>query len=147
VKSVFFDRWHPWSVLSAALLLTAACGGPGVSCTLIGAESGVTFEVDSWNATHPTAAQAKACVESVCRTVSISRPMLLFVADQVDGPRNVRVALTMWDARQHVLFRAQALVPLTKYQPNGPKCEPTAWQAVVAPTAGGTLEPRTRVPR
>ncbi len=128
-------------MLLAGLQLLSGCDSQNYSCTQLGALSGVRFDVDAWAARHLTAAEATACVQDVCATVEITHPMLLFVKGEFDGPGTAHVKLTIRDASRRVLFDAQASVPLSIRQPNGPKCEPTVWQAVVSPGANGRLVP------
>lgn len=105
---------------------------------MIGAFSGVRFDLQDWVAAHPTATQIRACVENVCR--QLDRPYLMGM--ELVGPVSVKVSLTIADKHNVVLFDARATVPLHKFQPNGPNCDPTVWQAAVAPTDAGRLEIR-----
>jgi hypothetical protein len=67
---------------------------------------------------------------------------MLCVETKLQGPGPLPVSLIVRDAQERVLFEGRTAVLLRKSTPNGPQCEPTVWQATVAPGAAGQLVTR-----
>ena len=114
------------------VLVTTACEQPR-ACTEIGASNGVNVSVDGADRTQDLAVEA--CVATACSTGT------LFAGD-TGGAFVDLVAISSTDPVDiTVTVRTQAgvtVVPATtvrstptKVQPNGPGCDPTAYQAAV----------------
>jgi hypothetical protein len=125
------------AVALVAVLATSACTVTGRACTDIGASNGVNVTVQGADQTQDLVAEV--CVGADCATGT------LFAGgtggDFVDLPAVHSTSAV--DVR--VTVRSQSgvvVVPATtvrstprKVQPNGPGCEPTAFQAAVTVTA------------
>jgi hypothetical protein len=114
------------------VLLTTACEQPR-ACTEIGASNGVNVSVDGAERTQDLAVQA--CVDKACSTGT------LFASDTggafvdlaaIDSTDPVDVTVTVRTLAGQVLVPATTVrsTPRT-VQPNGPGCDPTAYQAAV----------------
>ena len=119
-------------VLAGLVALTTACEQPR-ACTEIGATNGVSVSVDGADRTQDLVVEV--CVDKACSTGT------LFANDTgaafvdlaaVDSTDPVDVTVTVRNPA------GQVLVPVTTVrstprtvQPNGPGCDPTAYQAAV----------------
>ncbi len=127
----------------------------GRSCTLIGAGSEVAFDYAGGVPETVSTFQAHACVDDACVDESGRRgePILLIVPlRSVSSEQVVTARLTIRAGAMPttttptattepgaVVFDASTDVTLKKYQPNGPGCSPTVYQATVRATEAGTL--------
>jgi hypothetical protein len=114
------------------VLLTTACEQPR-ACTEIGATNGVSVSVDGADRTQDLVVEA--CVDRACSTGT------LFASDTggafvdlavVASTDPVDVTVTVSTQSGQVLVPATTVrsIPRT-VQPNGPGCDPTAYQAAV----------------
>jgi hypothetical protein len=114
------------------VLLTTACEQPR-ACTEIGATNGVSVSVDGADRTQDLVVEA--CVDRACGTGT------LFASDTggafvdlaaVASTDPVDVTVTVSTQSGQVLVPATTVrsIPRT-VQPNGPGCDPTAYQAAV----------------
>ncbi|MFD9046541.1 hypothetical protein [Streptomyces zaomyceticus] len=124
----------------AALLLVAGCQSAGPrACTLIGAESGVTFTWDP--ADFPAGSPYRLCVDRVCRNHPArpsDDPLAFFTVElpEVTGERRVTVRFQVGapadaPAGERTVYDRTATVTLRKHAPNGERCDPVVWQAAV----------------
>jgi hypothetical protein len=122
---------HVVAVVGLALL-TTACEQPR-ACTEIGATNGVSVSVDGADRTQDLVVEA--CVDRACSTGT------LFASDTggafvdlavVASTDPVDVTVTVSTQSGQVLVPATTVrsIPRT-VQPNGPGCDPTAYQAAV----------------
>jgi hypothetical protein len=118
--------------LVGLVVLTSACEQPR-ACTEIGAANGVNVSVDGADRSQDLVVEA--CVETACSTGTLSADdtggAFLDLAG-IDSTDPVEVTVTVRTQT------GQVLVPATKVrstprpvQPNGPGCDPTAYQAAV----------------
>ena len=143
---------RPRMMGSGRILLLVACAGlfiascssaVNVSCTAIGAVSGVSFDL-SRVTPREGLALVHACVRSKCedQTVALTQnDRITVVDDTLDGPGPVAVTLVIRTQQRKMIFTASGQVVLKKAQPNGPKCPPTAWYRSVLATPPGDLTP------
>jgi hypothetical protein len=114
------------------VLLTTACEQPR-ACTEIGASNGVSVSVDGADRTQDLVVEA--CVDKACSTGT------LFASDTggafvdltaVDSTVPVDVTVTVRTQSGRVLVPATTVRSTPRrVQPNGPGCDPTAYQAAV----------------
>ncbi len=114
------------------VVLTTACEQPR-ACTEIGATNGVSVSVDGADRTQDLVVQA--CVENTCSTGTLfsSDTAGAFVdLAAIDSTDPVDVTVTVRTQAGQVLVPATTVrsTPRT-VQPNGPGCDPTAYQAAV----------------
>lgn len=115
-----------------ALAMTVGCGALGADgpdCTGIGAHSGVRLLFDTQPGTT-----YRLCAGAVCtRSATGDGRELLLVLDLPEpaGPKRVPVRFTgtSTGASTGPAVDERLEVTLEKWQPNGPGCEPTAYQA------------------
>ena len=118
--------------LAGALALTTACVQPR-ACTEIGASNGVNVTVNGADRTQDLVVEA--CVDTACSTGT------LFAGDTdgafvdlsaIDSADPLDVAVTVRTQAGEVLVPTTTIrsTPRT-VQPNGPGCDPTAYQAAV----------------
>jgi hypothetical protein len=152
------DRVHvPRKVLATAALALTLATGCGVinppACTLVGAASGVMFEIPA--ALVPDAAASyrlRACADESCMEWDThgGEPTMNGVAlPSGDWPGLVtaRLTITRIDAAtnaEEIILDASTSVEVTLYEPNGPDCEPHVFMGSVRATADGRLEAVTR---
>ena len=125
----------PHAVLFVALVglaLTSACEQPR-ACTEIGAANGVNVSVDGADRSQDLVVEA--CVETACSSGTL-------FADDTGGAFVDLAGIDSTDPVEVTVAvrtqTGQVLVPATKVrstprsvQPNGPGCDPTAYQAAV----------------
>ena len=114
------------------VLLTTACEQPR-ACTEIGATNGVSVSVDGADRTQDLVVEA--CVDKACSTGTLfasdtGGAFVDLAAVASTDPVDVTVTVSTQSG--------QVLVPATtvrstprRVQPNGPGCDPTAYQAAV----------------
>ena len=132
-----FTAWTATAVLTLTLLTGCALVR---SCTLKGAITGVTFDIDDAVPATATRLDVHACVDDVCVDQSGPRATVIRVFVQLrvtsEGVATARLTMT---TDEGVVFDATTPVILRKHQPNGPGCAPTVYQATVKATSAGTL--------
>jgi hypothetical protein len=128
---------RPGLVFAGVVMLAGASGcRPDAGCTDIGAESGVSFFFMNVLVQHPhQVLSVRACVRSTCTLGWVPKERAAgstrVVDDALSDATAVPVTLTIRDNHDHVIFEGATTVALHKFQPNGPKCGPTVWQAGV----------------
>lgn len=127
--------WRRGALLLSALATAAGAGACTQNCTAIGGESGVTVALD--RALPGQTVTVQVCVKETCRSV---------VANGVEGPeprvsvRNpaltsettipLTISITGDDGQVLVPPTTTKVAP-TRRQPNGPRCDPVFYTAVV----------------
>src|SRR4051812_4647361 len=129
--------------------MLAACTTPH-TCSLVGATSGVTFDLSQLLENQSGKVHVRACVEQTCvkHVASSGRWNLVPVNDPaLTGPRSVEAHLVV----THIVtdngrstFDQTISLQLHKLQPNGPDCPPTAFAAAVALDSDGNLVQQPR---
>lgn len=138
----------------AVALLGSACDGAqrGSTCTLIGCDSGVTFEL-AGDLVEQTPYEVRACVDELCRSATLEVPApedgpftgitvndltlmtdtdtILLTLPEGDWGGRHEVSIVVRDASGQIIERGDANPELLAEQPNGPKCPPTCWRATV----------------
>ncbi|WUD73450.1 hypothetical protein OG937_18060 [Streptomyces sp. NBC_00510] len=130
-------RTRRWARAGAVIPLVTAVGcgvlgADGPDCTDIGAESGVRLVFD----TEPGTTY-RLCAGAVCsRSGTGDGQEMLLALDlpEATGPKRVTVRFTGTAQNAPGTATKPAVderidVTLKKWQPNGPRCEPTAYQA------------------
>lgn len=140
-----------WLALSLMVVLVPASGCVGMrNCTLIGCESGVSFDLDE---PLPPGQEfhVSACVGDVCREMSGTVPERgcttqsdLMVCGPQSGGTDVHLTLPSGTYDQvyevhldlttgsgETLAEANGSVDFQRSQPNGPNCGPICWSASV----------------
>jgi hypothetical protein len=127
--------WRRGAVLLSTLVAAASAGACTQSCTDIGGESGITVALN--HALPTQAVTVEACVRETCRSV---------VANGIEGPeqrvnvpnpaltseKQVPVTISITGGNGEVLVpRATTAVTPNRKQPNGPRCAPVFYNAVV----------------
>ncbi|MFF1510757.1 hypothetical protein [Streptomyces sp. NPDC058326] len=118
------------AVLSAA---TGCQRGDRQVCTLIGAESGVSVVYRPTD--FAAGAHYRLCVDEACRelrTTGSPEPVGHFTVPlpEATGEQRTTVRLRVTDpASGRTVYDRTTEVTLRKSTPNGPKCDPTVWQA------------------
>jgi hypothetical protein len=130
---------------AAAILLAAwlSVGCTQRTCTAIGAEPGVSFDLRRLLADEERQVDVRTCVERICVThiASSDRWEFVFVKDpSLVGPRTVTVRLTVRSLSGRAIVATTADVHATMFQPNGPGCDPIVYTASVRATIDGRLE-------
>lgn len=111
--------------LLAVVVAAASLSACGQSCTMIGADSGVTVDLGSGSSTAMTGVQV--CVHDSCTDARAMGPSSLFAPTQaLDSTDPVEVVVKRAGTE---LLRTTATP--TKVQPNGASCGPTAYQAKI----------------
>jgi hypothetical protein len=125
------------SALAAATFILASCSSQQ-ACTLIGGISGAAFDLSG--AAIPENATVRACVQAHCKefTSTNVRAGLLDAPDYSLNSAAAPVAVTVRSGAGAAMLQLAGVVHPTKGKPNGPKCPPTVWRAIVR-TNGGTL--------
>jgi hypothetical protein len=130
--------------VGALLAVQTLAGCSSISCTTIGASSGVSVATPSLPRSAPLVIEV--CVGTTCTTnTSVADvTMPLFVVNDAltsEEPTDLTVAIRSKDGKTLVPATHVVTHPV-KHQPNGPDCQPTAY--VVAVTAGvkGVVETR-----
>jgi len=128
-------------LVMAACTSTTSPDAAHKSCTAIGAYSGVDVRLEP--GLLPPASKSAvvtACVDGACVTNTYTAPFdstfFFPMSSVVSGKVTVSVTLT---ADDHRLFAGTSKVQTVKFQPNGPGCDPTVWQARVTARANGQL--------
>lgn len=121
--------------------VTDTVTGPDIqgACTLIGCASGVFWRIDeSVSAEWPRPLVFEGCIDDRCDTKEIT-------AEQIIGPHHTKVGLydgidlgadhiataRVTGPDGTVLLEREDMVTLSSFQPNGPSCPPTCWQATI----------------
>lgn len=137
-------RVHRMVVLPILAVLLAGCSASTRNCTLIGASSGVDADLRQIVPGLSAPAHARLCVGASCvtgRSPKDQAPWMMFLS--VPGLANqtsVSVTLTVTqDRTRHVIFESSVVTPLREFQPNGPGCSPTVYQAHVTASGSGAL--------
>jgi hypothetical protein len=126
-------------IAGVAMTLTAVDGcALGRNCTLIGAESGVNFDLADAVPASTTTFEIHACVDDRCVDEPRGQAWVFVYLPGVTSERVASARLTLW-SNGVVVFEATTPVTLRKHQPNGPGCAPTVYQARVKATAPATL--------
>ncbi|MER5494144.1 hypothetical protein [Streptomyces sp. NPDC002490] len=137
------DGARAWRTAPAWVTLAAALTGCSSTpddraCTEIGAESGVTLAWRPADFGDRDAATVRLCVWERCEEKPSGNPkepealLTIPVSEKIGGDHvAVRLTVTSRDDEDEgeVIVKDRAIPRLAKYQPNGPDCEPTAWQA------------------
>lgn len=141
------------AVLSGAALLTVpGCVDAQQSCTAIGCDSQVTFELPV-DLVAETPYDVRACVDEVCRSATLTVPApddgpytgttandltLVVDADAItlalpvdDWGGQHRTSIVVRGPAGDVITEAEADREFTAARPNGPDCPPVCWQATV----------------
>jgi hypothetical protein len=138
-------RWYLFAGLILVVLLLALQGTLFYSngCTLIGAYSGVSFELSQVLEDAARPVHGRACVRSSCRSITVKKlgSRIVTVNDPALSWLPVTVRLTMEDQAGNPIFDGTARVQPHVWQPNGPGCEPTVYVAGVVATRTGRLVP------
>jgi hypothetical protein len=120
----------------ALVVLTTSCEQPR-ACTEIGAANGVSVSVDGVDRTLDLAVEA--CVDQACSTGTLfagGTDAAFVDLSAVDSTAPVDITVTVRTQTGQVLVPATTVRSTPrKVQPNGPGCDPTAYQAAV--TVGG----------
>lgn len=120
-----------------ALSATVACGPEARACTEIGAANGVDVTVQGLQRVEDLVVEV--CVAGECRTAPlfIDGPPSAFVdLPAVSSTKAIVVRVSVRDQSQRVVVPAtEVRATPRKVQPNGPDCDPTAYQAAVTVTA------------
>jgi hypothetical protein len=130
---------------TAAAVLLAACLSVGCtqsSCTAIGAEPGVSFDLRRIVADRPRQVHVRACVRDICvgHLASSGLWETIFINDpSLTGPRTVPVRLVVTGPAGRTILDETADVDVREFQPNGPGCDPIVFTASVAATTDGHL--------
>jgi hypothetical protein len=126
-------------ISAVAMTLTTLTGcALGRGCTLIGAESGVSFDLVDAVPASTTTFEIHACVDDVCVDEPYRRDWVFVRLPGVSSERGATARVTL-RSNSVVVFEATTPVTLRKHQPNGPGCAPTVYQAQVKATAPATL--------
>jgi hypothetical protein len=140
-------RWVGLVAIAAASVAAAGCSGQK-ACGAVGAYSGVvvtvpagTFSADGTDASAPFTMQAcaaTACAQQSADQLSRSTSVVL---DAVHSGRRISVSVSIRSATGTSIASATTQVAPTKFQPNGPGCDPTVWQARVTVRSATVLTP------
>ena len=129
---------NPGPALALVLLLatTSACTVPDKPCTEIGASNGVNVTVQGADRTQDLVVEA--CVDGDCATGTLyaggtDGAFVDLAAVDSTSPVDVRVTVRSQAGAVVVGPTTVRSTPRT-VQPNGPDCEPTAYQAAVTVT-------------
>jgi hypothetical protein len=139
-----------WLTVTAASVLLLGCQWldvPGVSCTQIGCESQVVFELATLDLVPGRLYEVEACLDDRCGAATVELPQrgavmeggVLVSADEdivalvlpegdYSGTRAAWLEIRHGDGPPFVI---EVEVELERTQPNGPNCPPVCWQAVV----------------
>lgn len=119
-----------WPVGVACACLQACSNGAQAPCTMVGAVSGVTFDLEGLAEPDPLsvhACAASTCIDEVVwadsATVDVATP-------KVSSGHSIRIRLQVRSA-DALVFAAVRTVKLQRYQPNGRGCDPTVGRARV----------------
>ena len=125
----------PTPALALVLLLATltACTVPGKACTELGASNGVNVTVQGADRTQDLVVEA--CVDGDCATGTLfagGTDGAFVDLPAVDSTSPVDVRVTVRSQGGDVVVRSTTVrtTPRT-VQPNGPDCDPTAFQAAV----------------
>ena len=125
---------NPRHVVAVVVLvvLTTACEQPR-ACTEIGASNGVNVSVEGVGRTQDLVVEA--CVDQACSTgtlIADAHDGAFVDLSAIDSTDPVDVVVTVRTRAGEVLVPATTVrtTPRT-VQPNGPGCDPTAYQAAV----------------
>jgi len=127
--------------VTLSVLLALACGAcrGDRTCTAIGAESGVVFDLSVVLPQYPV--DVKACLENTCvqQRMSTEQSPSIFVQDPtLTGPTVVRVSFIIKGFRDTTAaMQDSTTVQLHAVEPNGPDCPPLVYQANVDVFADG----------
>lgn len=121
-----------------ASIIAGCSGGTPAACTDIGAYDGVGIQIDSGVVPATGPARVEVCVDGACASGPINPTTSAFVpvAHVRHGLVKVAVILT---ANSRQVFNGTTTARTIKFQPNGPGCDPTVWQARVRANANGQL--------
>jgi len=135
----------PRSLVPLVLLVVLLAGcSKERACSLVGADSGVSFSIDPVLGGVKGTVRVHACVEDSCITEKFgthnASPRVFVPYPSATSAGTVDAVLTIEDSSGHTVFDGTATALLHINQPNGPDCPPTAYQASVTATESGTLE-------
>jgi hypothetical protein len=121
-------------MVTVAALLTSCAH----NCTVIGADSGVLVHLDLSAAARKQVTTVRVCVAAHCVGGDRVGEDVWFagVPSITDGDP-IEASVDVRDAAGRELAGGSTTATPVKNQPNGPECEPTAWQASVTVTADG----------
>jgi len=126
-------------VLPVLLVLTCLACHTDRTCSAVGAESGVVFDLSVVLPQYPV--DVKACVENTCvqQRTSTEQSTSIFVQDPtLTGPTVVRVSFIITGFKHTTgAMEDSTTVQLHAVQPNGPDCPPLVYQANVVVFADG----------
>ena len=126
-------------ISAVAMTLTTLTGCAfGRGCTLIGAESGVSFDLVDAVPASTTTFEIHACVDDICVDEPYRRDWVFVGLPGVSSERGATARVTL-RSNSVVVFEASTQVTLRKHQPNGSGCAPTVYQAEVKATAPANL--------
>jgi hypothetical protein len=119
------------------LTLTMILSMTHISCTALGADSGVSFDLNPVLAHASLPVHVRACTELVrcILGVQVKDPALTFW-------RPIWVRLRVSDQAGNSIFDSSALIQPHMFQPNGPGCVPTVYSREVVATPTGRLVPQ-----
>lgn len=139
-------------VSGAVFLAVPACEDARQTCTAIGCDSNVTFELPV-DLVAERAYDVRACVDAVCRSATLEVPApddgpftgttandltLMVDADAItlalpvdDWQGQHRVSIVVRSAAGDVITEGASDPEFTAARPNGPDCPPTCWRATV----------------
>lgn len=133
-----------WRAVGAFALATAvACTQTEPSCNLAGAESAVSFDFRSVaTLDEATSLRATTCVAGDCMDHSPMPLFLLHTAPLTGHPVSVSLRIHSRDGQE--LFDGVTTVTPRIFEPNGPECPPSVWQAGVVTGGNNKLTQITR---
>jgi len=117
----------------ASVLCLGACSQQVSVCTLIGCDSGVTFELTGVKATGAGPFSVHACVDSVCVDQKLAGLTQAQVVTKDSATRTATASITVTEGSK-VLARGSVLVTTKKIAPNGESCGPICFVADVTVT-------------
>ena len=142
--SVQRSRSAIWALGTAAFLLLAACRVQ--DCTTIGAPPTVTIDTSGVVAGQNGLLSVHFCVNLKCRNYhrTADRVQVLQMNDSSVADEEL-VAITLQivngNGAGEIVFAGGAKVPVTRTQPNGPDCEPTAYTTSLVANRDWSLTP------
>jgi hypothetical protein len=130
--------------LAVTVLLLAACRGQ--DCTDVGAPPTVTVDTSGVVAGQKGLLSVHFCVNLECRNYhrTADRLQVLQMDDpSVDDEEPVAIILDIVDENGagEIVFSGGARVRVTRTQPNGPDCEPTAYATSLVANRDWSLTP------
>jgi hypothetical protein len=152
-----------WYLVPLALVMLLTIAAVSVhNCTLIGADSGVSFDLKPILAHASGPVHIYGCVAGSCGSVTFDRcghtcvpirpwdgrwdwysaSSLWLLNPGLTSSAPVAVRLNVKDQDGNSLFDSTAVVQLRRWQPNGAFCSPTVYQGSVVATLDGRLVPQ-----